>query len=81
MKQIARNLTDHVDGFFLGTRSLLMDRNDKFCRAFRNKLSQSDIEPVKLPPRSPNLTPHIERFMRSIKEVHKSVLSLMISGI
>ena len=31
-------------------------------------LKESDIEPVRLPPRSPNLTPHIERFMRSIKE-------------
>jgi hypothetical protein len=26
------------------------------------------VESVRLPPRSPNLTPHIERFMRSIKE-------------
>ena len=68
MKQIARNLTDSFDGFLLGTRYLLMDRDSKFCQAFRNILKQSDIEPVKLPPRSPNLTPHIERFMRSIKE-------------
>ena len=68
MKQIARNLTDPVDGFLLGTRYLLMDRDSKFCQAFRSILRQSDIEPVKLPPRSPNLTPHIERFMRSIKE-------------
>ena len=56
------------DGFLLGARYLLMDRDSKFCQAFRNILKQSDIEPVKLPPRSPNLTPHIERFMRSIKE-------------
>ena len=45
-----------------------MDRDSKFCEEFRNMLKESDIEPVKLPPRSPNLTPHIERFMRSIKE-------------
>ncbi len=68
MKQIARNLTDPFDGFLLGTHYLLMDRDSKFCEAFRNMLKESDVEPVRLPPRSPNLTPHIERFMRSIKE-------------
>ena len=68
MKQIARNLTEPFDGFLLGTRYLLMDRDSKFCEVFRNIVKQCDVEPVKLPPRSPNLTPHIERFMRSIKE-------------
>ena len=59
MKQIARNLTDAFDGFLLGTRYLLMDRDTKLCEAFRNILKQSDVEPIRLPPRSPNLTPHI----------------------
>ncbi len=68
MKQAARNLTDPFDGFILGTRYLLMDRDSKFCPSFRNTLKQSDVEPVRLPARSSNLTPHIERFMRSIKE-------------
>jgi putative transposase len=33
------------------------------------------MEPVRLPPRSPNLTPHIERFMRSVKDecLHRMV--------
>jgi hypothetical protein len=34
MKQIARNLTDPLDGFLLGTRYLLIDRDTKFCSAF-----------------------------------------------
>jgi len=68
MQQIARNLTEPFDGFLLGTHYLLMDRDSKFCEEFRNMLKESEIEPVRLPPRSPNLTPHIERFMRSIKE-------------
>ncbi len=59
MKQIARNLTDPVDGFLLGTRYLLMDRDSKFCEAFCNILKQSYVKLVKLPPRSPNLTLHI----------------------
>ena len=47
---------------------LLMDRDTKFCSEFRHFLESSGVNCVRLPPRSPNLTPHIERFMRSIKE-------------
>ena len=68
MKQMAKNLTDPFDGFLLGTRYLLMDRDTKFSAAFRDILEQEGINCARLPPRSPNLTPHIERFMRSIKE-------------
>jgi len=68
MKQIARNLTDPFDGFLLGKRYLIMDRDTKFSEAFRKCLKDEGIEAVRLPPRSPNLTPHIERFMRSIKQ-------------
>ena len=68
MKQIARNLTDVEDGFLNGKRYILMDRDGKFCPAFRDILEQEGVNCVRLPPRSPNLTPHIERFMRSIKE-------------
>ena len=68
MKQIARNLTDAEDGFLNGKRYLLMDRDGKFCPAFRDILEQEGVNCVRLPPRSPNLTPHIERFMRSLKE-------------
>ena len=31
-------------------------------------MKQGGIEAVRLPPRSPNLNPNLERFMRSIKE-------------
>ena len=68
MKQMARNLRICVDGFLVGKRYLLMDRDAKFCAAFRQILRSEDIEAVRLPPRSPNLSPHIERFMKSIKE-------------
>ena len=45
-----------------------MDRDTKFSDTFRITLQQAGVEAVRLPPRSPNLTPHIERFMRSLKE-------------
>ena len=38
MKQIARNLTDAFDGFLNGKRYVLMDRDGKFCPAFREIL-------------------------------------------
>jgi transposase InsO family protein len=67
MQQIARNLTDAEDGFLDGKRYLIMDRDTKFCESFRSILGQSDVEPVILPPRSPNLNAHLERFFGSLK--------------
>jgi tetratricopeptide (TPR) repeat protein len=43
-----------------------MDRDGKFCPAFKEILENEGVKPMLLPPRSPNLTPHIERLMRSI---------------
>jgi putative transposase len=68
MKRIARNLTEAFDGFLNGGRYVLMDRDGKFCPAFREILKGEDIKPVQLPPRSPNLNTHVERFHRSLKE-------------
>ena len=66
--QAARNLTDAENGFLRGKKYLLMDRDTKFSEAFRVTLEQTGVEAVRLPPRSPNLNPHIERFMRTAKE-------------
>jgi transposase InsO family protein len=68
MKQIARNLTAADDGFLLGKRYLLMDRETKFSEAFRGMLIAAGTRPVRLPPRSPNLNAHLERFWRSLGE-------------
>jgi putative transposase len=68
MKQMARNLTAADDGFLCGKRYVLMDRDTKFSAAFRQLLSDAATEPVRLPPRSPNLNAHIERFWRSLRE-------------
>src|SRR5262245_5475225 len=68
MGQIARNLTDAVDGFFKGKRYLIHDRDPLYTREFRSMLAEHGIESVKLPPRSPNLNAYAERFVRTIKE-------------
>jgi transposase InsO family protein len=67
MKQVARSLTDAVDGFLLGKRYLIMDRDPVFTRAFRLMLADSGVKSVRLPARSPNLNAYAERFVRSIK--------------
>jgi putative transposase len=68
MKQIAKNITDPFDRFLFGKRYLIVDRDRKFSDAFRKILKDEGVESARLPPRSPNVNPHIERFMRSIKE-------------
>jgi transposase InsO family protein len=75
MQQCARQLTDHFDGFLLGKRYLIHDRDSKFTDAFNQYLKDSGVEPVVLSPRSPNLNAHCERFVRSIKE---EVLNRMV---
>jgi putative transposase len=67
VQQMGRNLTDCYDGFFLDTRYVLVDRDTKFL-PFRGVLEGGDTEAVVLPPKSPDLNPHIERFMRSMKD-------------
>lgn len=67
MKRMALNLTDHEDGFINGKQYLLMDRDTKFSKAFREILSDAGVQAVMLPPRSPNMNAFIERFMRTLK--------------
>jgi putative transposase len=68
MEQCARQLTDPFDGFLLDKRYLIHDRDEKFVHGFDRILRASGVEPVVLPPRSPNLNAHCERFVRSIRE-------------
>jgi len=68
MSQIARNLTDSEDGILTRKRYLIHDRDPLFTAEFLQMIANAGVEPVKLPPRSPNLNAYAERFVRSIKE-------------
>ena len=68
MRQMAKNMTDCIDGFLLGKSHLIMDNDTRFSQAFCKILSDEGIQSVRIPPRSPNCNAYIERFMRSIKE-------------
>ena len=68
MQQCARQLTDPCEGFLVGKRYVIHDRDTKCTLAFDGLLKDNGMEPIVLPPRSPNLHAHCERFVRSIKE-------------
>jgi transposase InsO family protein len=68
MSQVARNLSDAAEGFLVGKRYLIHDRDPLFTAEFLETLGTSGVQSVKLPPRSPNLNAHAERFVRTIKE-------------
>ena len=68
MSQIARNISDTVDGLVKGKRYLIHDRDPLFTAEFLSILADSGVKSVKLPPRSPNLNAYAERFVRTIKE-------------
>ena len=67
MSQIARNLTDPMDGFLKNKKYLIHDRDPLFTKEFRAILRAGGVKPVKTTVASPNLNPFVERFVRSIK--------------
>ena len=67
MEQIARNASGE-GGFLAGKKYLIHDRDSLYTEKFDCILKAAGVEAVKLPPRSPNLNPHAERFARSVKE-------------
>jgi transposase InsO family protein len=67
MEQIARNVSGE-GGFLAGKKYLIHDRDPLYTKKFESILKAAAVEPVKLPPRSPNLNSHAERFVRSAKE-------------
>ncbi len=67
MVQVARNLTDGIDGFLRDKRYLIHDRDPLYTAEFRSTLKSADVRSLKLPAKSPNLNANAERFVRSIK--------------
>jgi hypothetical protein len=55
------------DGFLMGKRFLLVDRDPLYTTAFRELLRAAGVAHIRLPPSSPNLNAYAERFVRSIK--------------
>jgi hypothetical protein len=60
-KQVARNLTDGVDGFLRGMRYVIHDRDPLFIREFRDLLRCAGVKSIRLPAHSPDLNAYAER--------------------
>jgi transposase InsO family protein len=67
MRQAARNLTTNDCNLAEKCRYLIRDRDAKLSSGFDMILRSAGIEPLALPPRSPNLNAFAERFVLSIK--------------
>lgn len=67
MKQIARNMTDPFDGFRIGAKYFIHDRDPLFTKEFWEILKTCGVETVRLTAKSPNLNSYTERFVLSIK--------------
>jgi transposase InsO family protein len=67
VKNVFRTQLDAMDGFLLGKRYLILDRDPIFSAAVRGLLKTAGVKPVRLPPQSPNLNAYAERFVRSIR--------------
>ena len=68
MEQMARNVTDPVEGCLRRARYLMHDRDPLDTRVFGEILEGGGVQSIRLPPKSPNLTAYAERFVRSMKE-------------
>lgn len=80
MTQIARNSTMTEWGFLTPGQQVIHDRDTKFCSTFQETIKAAGVKLVKLPPRSPNLNAHAERWVRSVKEEVLSRLILFGEG-
>ena len=78
MKQVAKMLTDPVDGFLREKKFLIMDRDSIFSEAFRRELRENGIRPLRTPASSPNCNAYAERFVGSIRREVTSRMSFSV---
>ena len=67
-RQVARILTDCDDGFLKGKSYLIHDRDPLYkTKGFKEMISGSGVEMIKLPAKSPDLNSIAERYVKSEK--------------
>ena len=65
--QIARNLTDPVDGFLRSQRFLIVDRDSKFTDQFTRVLHDAGVQVVRTAYQAPDMNAVAERWVLSVK--------------
>ena len=67
MAQVARNLTDPVDGFLRDKRHLILDLDTKFTVQFRHILHNAGVTVIRTAYQAPNMNAFAERWVLSVK--------------
>ena len=68
MEQIAKLLTDPVDGFLRHAKYLIIDRDRRFTAKFRAVLRDSGVRALPISASAPNCNAYAQRFVKSIKD-------------
>jgi transposase InsO family protein len=80
MKTVMRGMTDCFDGFLVGKRYLIHDRDPLFTDSVRGWLRWCGVEPLRLPAHSPNLNAYAERFVLSVRAEYLSRIIPLSEG-
>ena len=67
MKQAALDWIGFEDGFLRSCSHLIIDRDSKYTAEFEEILRDHGVKLVRIPARSPNRSPHAERFVLTAK--------------
>ena len=75
MAQVARNLTDHVDGFLRDKKFLILDNDALFAKQFCGTLKDAGVKIVRTAFQAPDMNAFAERCVQTVK---RECLSKMI---
>jgi hypothetical protein len=67
MTQIALNLRDPAVGFLRNATHLIHDRYPLYTKTWTAPLEWSGVKSVPIPAKSPNCTPHADRFVKTVR--------------
>ena len=76
MTQVARNLTDHVDGFLRDKKFLILDNDALFAKQFCNTLEDAGVKIVRTAYQAPDMNAFAERWVQTVKRECLSKLIL-----
>jgi putative transposase len=68
MAQQARNVAIHFGEQAVAPKYLIRDLDTKFVREFDEVLEDEGVEIFRVGPKKPNLNPHAERFVQTVRQ-------------
>ena len=80
MTQVARNLTDQVDGFLRDKKFLILDNDALFAKGFCNTLEDAGVKIVRTAFQAPDMNAFAERWVQTVKRECLSKLILFGEG-